>query len=89
MGLAAKREDAKMKTTTGTDCGKGHMPEAITPDTLPLTIHGKRYTVCTHKVGHTYCGALVNVTTDMGIHRCCGKASNHQPPDALEEAWHS
>jgi len=65
-----------MKTQNGTKCGGRHNKHFLADYTAILTIHDRRYTICSHAVGRTYCGELIDVTDGLVVF-CCGDERNH------------
>lgn len=68
-----------MRTHTGKDCTGSHRHNGKSGAGLwdVYTINGRRYTVCAHTVGDSYCGALIDVT-DSEVVICCGNERNHE-----------
>ncbi len=79
------QEDETVKTAKGTECNGKH-EFSLSGRGMDLykvrTIEGRRYTVCAHQVGRTYCGALIDVTDLPAVVICCGEHS----PESDEQA---
>ena len=74
-----------MKTATGQDCGGKHGKGFLRNQFGIQEINGRRYTVCSHVVGNTICGELIDVT-DGPIVFCCGR--HHDGTPALGRRTH-
>lgn len=64
-----------------TTCNHDHTSKHPTPEEMPKVArwNGRRYIVCSHRVGNDYCGALIDVTDldVVKVNTCCGIESNH------------
>ena len=78
-----------MRTALGTECaGKhGNIGRREGERFLPVRLaDGRRYTICTHKVGVSgYCGHLIDVTHLPQVVRCCGNESEHDTTNGLPQ----
>jgi hypothetical protein len=68
-----------MQTAKGTKCNGSHEFNGKRDTGIwdVYEMNGRRYTVCAHRVGDTYCGALIDVT-DGPVVICCGDEQNHR-----------
>lgn len=65
-----------MKAKDNKDCGERHALEFFRDHTAIVTIGDRRYTICSHRVGRSYCGNLIDVT-DGNVVFCCGDETSH------------
>jgi hypothetical protein len=69
-----------MKTARGGQCEAEHSSNGLKHLEDVIVINGRRYAVCAHPVGNTYCGALIDVT-GRELVLCCGDDKKHSFDD--------
>lgn len=69
-----------MRTALETQCSGNHDRNGKVDEDkwdVCYTPEGERYTICAHRVGNTYCGAVIMLGNGPAV-ICCGNERNHE-----------